>query len=192
MVRGRLWTLAAAGVLSMGAAAAWADQGTAAAATGPAPAPGEVSGKPVEPAPTTPAAEAAAAPAARRPLMGLLDKAGVAGPLDDAGINIFGHVEASTSYNMQGGGTNTGRVFDVDTEQLDLNQLDLTFERTVDVTQKKFDVGGRVEWIYGEDAGFIHSNGLFDYYAGPRSPETQFDLNQAYLTWIWRFRWAKA
>src|SRR5206468_3399907 len=55
------------------------------------------------------------------------------------------------------------------------------FERTVDPSKGKFDVGGRVEWIYGKDADFIHSNGLFDWYNGPESPEDQFDLTQAYV-----------
>jgi hypothetical protein len=125
------------------------------------------------------ASEEAAAP--RRPLMGALDRAGMADRLDDARINIFGHVEASSSYNVQGIKGNTGRVFDIDNEEVDLNQFDLTIERTVDVTQKKWDVGARMEWIYGEDAGLIHSNGLFDWYDGPRSPELQLDLNQAYV-----------
>ena len=34
-------------------------------------------------------------PPGRRPLMELLDRAGLARPLDDAGINIYGHVQGS-------------------------------------------------------------------------------------------------
>ena len=126
-------------------------------------------------APTT-----AEAPA-RRPLMEMLDRAGAAKGLDDLNINIFGHVESSFTYNVQGIHNNATRVFDVESEEFDLNQVDVTFERTVDPSKGKFDVGARVEWIYGKDADFIHSNGLFDWYNGPESPEDQFDLTQCYV-----------
>ena len=120
---------------------------------------------------------------ARKPLMGLLDRAGLANSLDAANINIFGFVEGSYTYNFNdpAGEINVGRVFDFENDKVLLNQLDLTVERTVDVTKGKWDLGGRMEWIYGADAGLIHSNGLFDWYDGSRSPENQFDLNQAYL-----------
>jgi hypothetical protein len=123
------------------------------------------------------------APEPRRPLMDLLDRAGAAGPLDDLGINIFGHAEASYTYNFDepDDDINAGRVFDFEHDELIFNQLNLTVERLVDPADKKFDIGGRVEFIYGADAGLIHSNGLFDWYDSPRDPENQWDLNQAYL-----------
>ena len=123
------------------------------------------------------------APPPRKPLMQLLEEAGLADDLDAVGINIFGHVEGSYTYNFDkpAGGINIGRVFDFEHDELRLNQLNLTVERAVDVTKKQWDVGFRTEWIYGADAGLIHSNGLFDWYDGPRDPQNQFDLNQAYV-----------
>ncbi|MEO6436904.1 MAG: porin [Tepidisphaeraceae bacterium] len=120
---------------------------------------------------------------ARRPLMRALDNAGIGETLDDTGINIFGHVEGSYTYNFNdpAGDINVGRVFDFEHDELTLNQIDLTIEKTVDVTHKKVEFGGRVEWLYGGDSGLIHSNGLFDEYDGVRDPENQFDLNQAYV-----------
>ena len=134
--------------------------------------------------------EAPAAVAAepdRRPIMQALNYAGIAQPLEKARINIFGHAEAGYTQNFDSpeSGLNFGRVFDFKSNQLMFNQLDLTVERTLDPT--KWDVGGRMEWIYGEDAGTIHSNGLFDWYELQRakgdshnSPTDQWDLNQLY------------
>jgi hypothetical protein len=139
------------------------------------------------PAPETPAETP------RLPLMWLFDKAGIAKPLDDAGINIYGYVEGSYQHDtsappdLPGGPTNfmNGRAFDVQSDSPNFNQLDLTVERTVDPTKGKFDIGFRVEQIYGEDAAFIHSNGLTIYAPDKiglaRRPKVQYDLNQAYL-----------
>ena len=145
-------------------------------------------------------APAPAAPAAppQKPLMWALDQMGIGKPLEDANINIYGYVEGSYEYNFNTppGPTypkaarhfNAGRVFDTQSDNLFLNQADLTFERTVDYTKDKWDVGARVEFIYGQDARFIHANGL-DFY-GPNDaadggeqvfPENQFDLAQAYV-----------
>ena len=130
----------------------------------------------------------ASEPAPRKPLMGLLDSAGLAKPLDSAGINVYGFIEGSYTTGTQDtvGHVIPGRVFDFKKDAAMLNQVDLTIERTVDL--KKFDIGGRVELVYGSDAGGIHSNGLFDYYSASRafgavknSPENQLDLVQAYL-----------
>jgi hypothetical protein len=131
------------------------------------------------------ASGAVADPAVERtpPIMTGLDKIGLAKPLKDANFNIFGHVEGSYTYNFNPppGDLNSGRVFDVDHNEVILNQLDLTIERTI-ADPKKFDLGGRMEWIYGGDARFIHSNGLFDHHLDDASPpDNQWDLNQLYL-----------
>lgn len=136
-------------------------------------------------------ADAATQPAPRKPLMALLESCGVAKALDSAGINIYGFVEGSYTYafNPPTADLIPGRVFDHKHNEPLLNQVDLTIERTVDVTQKKWDMGFRVEMLYGSDAGLVHSNGLFDYYhsmrafgAARNTPENQLDLNQAYVT----------
>jgi len=125
----------------------------------------------------------------RKPLMAVLDKAGAASSLDSAGINIGGFVEGSWTYNFDtpSNHTNVGRVFDFEDQDKTFNQADIFIEKTVDATKGKFDIGGRVEWIYGGDARLIHSNGLNFY--GPEYAATgidtdndeEFDLNQAYV-----------
>lgn len=136
---------------------------------------------------TAPSSEAAP----RKPLMDLLDKAGVADSLDAAGVNIGGLVEGSWTYNFDtpGSHTNFGRLFDVDDQDLTLNQIDLFVEKAVTATGDKFEWGGKIEVIWGGDARFIHSLGLFDHYGAYNvpsaddadSPDEQFDLNQAYV-----------
>ena len=122
---------------------------------------------------------------ARTPLMGLLDQAGIVGPLDEAKISLYGWVEGSYTHSFDGppGNFITGRVFDVEHEDPTLNQLVLVAERTVDdaLTKGQFDVGARVEWMWGGDARFIHSVGLFDHYGFGEGPDNQWDLTQAYF-----------
>lgn len=137
----------------------------------------------------------------RRPLMNLLDQVGFAQPLEDAGIQVYGHVEGSYTYNFDDPPSslsdyalpvgkfidNPGRVFDVEHDKVLLNQLTLNFERVVDVTKGQWDVGGRVELMYGADARFIHSNGMFDNYDNDDTvrvtggPQNHFDIPQAYV-----------
>jgi len=137
----------------------------------------------------------------RRPLMNLLDQVGFGKTLDDAGIQIYGHVEGSYTYNFDDPPSslsdyslpvgkfidNPGRVFDVEHDKVLLNQLDLNIERVVDVTKGEFDIGGRVELMYGADARFIHANGLLDNYEDDVTsrvtggPQNHFDIPQAYI-----------
>ena len=126
-----------------------------------------------------------ATPAARMPLMALLDHAGLAKGLDEAKINIGGGIAGSYTYSFSNppGDFITGRVFDVENDGILLNQIELFVERTVDdaITKKQFDIGGRMEWRFGGDSRFIHSNGLFDYQGFHEGPQNQFDLTQAYV-----------
>lgn len=118
-----------------------------------------------------------------QPLMSLLDRTGLGGRLEDANIRLFGHVEGSYTYNVDdpASGLNLGRVFDLKDNRPTLNQLDLNIERPVDLTSHHWDVGGRVEMLYGSDARFIHSNGLLDGGDFFHGPEYQFDLPQLYV-----------
>ena len=138
--------------------------------------------------PSTPAQRVPTPPAAvtatpRRPLMELLDQAGAAKTLDDWHLTIGGHVEVSWTYNFDDpdNDVNPGRVFDFEHNDFTMNQLSLFAERKVDVSKKTFDVGGKVEAIFGSDSGLIHANGLTDWYDGPRNPENQLDLTQLYV-----------
>lgn len=123
-----------------------------------------------------------APPTQRRPLMSLLERANLSGPLDDARVRIFGHVEAGYTFNPDDPvqDLNLGRIFDVEANQFVFNQADLNVERTVNLSGSEFDVGGRVEFLYGGDARFLHSNGMFDNQDFFDGPENQFDIPQLY------------
>jgi hypothetical protein len=119
----------------------------------------------------------------RKPLMYGLDKLGLASQLDEWGINVGGVVEASwtDNFNHPDNGLNQGHGFDIENYAVNFDQLDLFVERQVTTSSAKFDFGGRMEWIYGSDARFIHANGLFDHYGFHDGPVNQFDPVQAYL-----------
>ena len=121
-----------------------------------------------------------AAPPPSGLVMSALGMAGVAGPLNQAGINIYGYVEGGYTYDVTAQGTNDGPTFIgynsfKNTPVLD--KISLNIERTVDPTRKKFDVGFRAEGIYGADAALIHSNGMEDAQTG----RNQWDFLQAYV-----------
>src|SRR3954468_10470996 len=132
---------------------------------------------------TSPNPVQATTPAHRRPLMDLLDRAGLAKPLDEMGINIYGHVEAGYTWNFDDPDDelNPFRIFDFEHNEPILDQLDFTIEREGNYRKNKFDVGFKAEMMWGAHAGIIHSNGLFDGCDGIGKPENQWDLTQAYV-----------
>jgi hypothetical protein len=116
------------------------------------------------------------------PLMGALSAIpGVGGALAATGITIGGFVEGGYTYsfNPPPGKYITGNIFNIKQNRVVLDQADIAVTRTVDPTAGKFDIGAKIEFIYGWDAGAIHSNGLFSYLSRTQ-PENQFDLVQAY------------
>jgi len=135
------------------------------------------------PTPITSEAQAEAkAETPPRPLMSLLRRTSVGEALDEARINIFGHAEVSWTHNFSSDDPIiVGRTFDLENDDPTFNQLDLTIERTVVVSPDQWDIGGRVESIWGGDSRFIHAVGLFDYNGFDDGPDNQFDLNQAYI-----------
>ena len=102
--------------------------------------------------------------------MSLLDEAGLAKPLNDAGIKFYGYVEGGYFYDFSAPGSHgpTFIGFNSFKNAAVLDNISLNVERAVDPTRKQFDVGFRVEGIYGADAAFIHSNGLLDTQTGRR------------------------
>jgi hypothetical protein len=113
-------------------------------------------------------------------LMSTLSKAGLARPLDKAGINIYGYIEGGYFHDFSVPGTGHGPTFigfNSFKDAVTLDKISLNAERTVDPTKKQFDFGFHVEGIGGTDAAFIHSNGLLDSQTG----RYQGDLLQAYV-----------
>jgi len=113
-------------------------------------------------------------------LMGSLGKAGLADPLNKAGINVYGYCEGGYMYDFTSPGFDTGPTyigFNSFKKDIVLDKVSLNVERTVDPTKKQFDAGFHLEGIYGADAAFVHSNGLWD----TQSDRNQWDLLQAYL-----------
>ncbi|HEY7088608.1 MAG TPA: outer membrane beta-barrel protein [Tepidisphaeraceae bacterium] len=124
--------------------------------------------------------------------MNALDKMGMAKGLDDLGINIYGWVQGSWTYNFAdpAGDVNVGRFFDFEHDDHTLNQVVINIEKAVTISGDKFDWGGKMEWMWGGDARFIHANGVFDHYGFPLfpgspgtgdGPDEQFDPSQFYL-----------
>lgn len=116
---------------------------------------------------------------ARKPLMALLGD-GAKG-LEEAGISIGGRVQGSYTYSFSSppGNDITGRLFDFENQDPTLNQVGVYVDKQVKADV--FDVGGRMEWIYGADSRFIHSLGLFDHMGVDSGPDNQWDLNQLYV-----------
>ena len=126
----------------------------------------------------------------RRPLMAAVDRTGGASMMDEWGLDISGHVEAGYTFNFNesNGDTITGRAFDVQHDELLLNQAAVVVQRTLSPTddavvgyKDRFNVGFKVDFMYGYDARFIHSNGLFDHYNDDESRNEEWDLTQAYV-----------
>ena len=135
--------------------------------------------------------DAAEAETPRKPLMALLHAAGIGEGLEEAKIQIFGHVQGSYTYSFDNPEDNFvfGRTFDFEHDDPTLNQVDLTVERAVAVTPDEWDIGFRMEWVYGGDSRAMHSLGLFDHYGffnvpvadDADSPDNQIDLHQLYI-----------
>lgn len=114
-------------------------------------------------------------------LMNSFDKIGVAQPLKKAGLNIYGYAEGGWFYDATSPQKGAGPTFigyNNFKSDITLDKVSLNIERTVDPTKKQFDLGGRMEGIFGADAAFIHSNGMWD----TQDPShNQWDLLQAYV-----------
>ena len=110
--------------------------------------------------------------------MNLLDQAGLGKPLRDLGLNLYGYVEGGYFYDFSAPHHEDGPTFmgyNKFKNSFILDNISLNLERAVDPTKKQFDVGFRVEGLYGADAAFIHSNGILDDQTG----RNQWDLLQA-------------
>ena len=120
-----------------------------------------------------------------------LDQIGIGKALESWNVSINGYVEAGYFYDFTVPHSNAPArhtplnliLFPGDYQNsVMLNQLDLQISKTVDTT--KFDIGFMVECFYGRDAAYTHSDGILDngLKNGNTSPDNDFDLPQAYLT----------
>ncbi len=120
-----------------------------------------------------------------------LNDARVGHYLTDMNIKVGGYAQASwtMSFSNPPGDIITGRGLDFENQDLTLNGVGLFVERGVDASQKKFEVGFRVDVLYGGDARFTHSNGILDnkgfVFNATRDqdtgPDEQLDLTQAFI-----------
>lgn len=128
---------------------------------------------------TPPAATPPPACCEPAPLMSVLSKVGLSEPLNKLGINIYGYAEGGWFYDATSPHKGSGPTFigyNNFKSDVTLDKVSLNIERTVDMAKKQFDIGFRMEGIYGADAAFIHSNGMWDTQTG----HDQWDLLQAY------------
>ena len=114
-------------------------------------------------------------------LMGVADRIGVSGPLNDFGLKIGGYAEAGYSYNFRDVRVNQGHVFDFENQDPTLNQVVVYIDKGIDFKKHEFQIGGHVEMMYGADARLIHANGIMDSPALGTGPNNQFDPTQFYL-----------
>ena len=75
-------------------------------------------------------------------------------------------------------GVNFGELFNDRANQPQLNQLMLTINKPTDPNATGFDWGFKLQAMYGSDARYTHSLGVFDMNPGP-SYENQFDIVEA-------------
>jgi hypothetical protein len=101
-------------------------------------------------------------------------------PLESLGLRTWGFMETGFTGRLTGGQDPLPmRVFEARRpNNLRFNQLRLTLDRPYE-TAKPFDIGGRIDGMFGGDALLTHSPGLFDK-AGHGNGDAWADLVQAY------------
>ena len=83
---------------------------------------------------------------------------------DDLHLKFGGWVAQSYTFNFDSPSDrmNAGRVFDDRSNDYRFNQLLVYLERPLSSDPTEFDIGGRIELMYGSDARFIHQRNLAD------------------------------
>jgi hypothetical protein len=101
-------------------------------------------------------------------------------PTPEPRFKISGWIESGVTFNPDSpqDNQNFGRLFDDRANEPLLNQAMINFERALVPQPGEFDWGFRLQFMYGSDARFIHSLGLFDRTA---HEILQPDLVEAYL-----------
>jgi hypothetical protein len=85
-------------------------------------------------------------------------------PTPEPRFKISGWVESGVTFNPDSplSNQNFGRLFDDRANEPLLNQVVINFERALVPQPGQFDWGFKLQFMYGSDARFIHSLGLFD------------------------------
>ena len=96
-------------------------------------------------------------------------------------FKISGWIDSGITFNPASpqDNQNFGRFFDDRVNEPLLNQLVINFERALASQPGEFDWGFKLQFMYGSDARYIHSLGLFDDTAS--TSILQPDLVEAYL-----------
>jgi Putative beta-barrel porin-2, OmpL-like. bbp2 len=104
-----------------------------------------------------------------------------ASPTPAPRFKISGWIDSGITFNPSSprDNQNFGRFFDDRTNEPMLNQLVINFERALAPQPGEFDWGFKLQFMYGSDARFIHSLGLFSDTAA--TSILQPDLVEAYL-----------
>jgi hypothetical protein len=123
-----------------------------------------------EPAPT--AAPAAAAPPAAP---GSWESTITIGAQIEGGISGY-PASSKNSDNPNANGLNFGQLFTDRSNSFLLNQLLMTVQRPLDPKATDYDVGFKLQGMYGTDARYTHYMGVFDYVTSQRM---QFDIVEA-------------
>ncbi len=102
-------------------------------------------------------------------------------PTPESRFKISGWIDSGITFNPDSpqDNQNFGRIFDDRANEPLLNQVVINFERALAPKLDEFDWGFRLQFMYGSDARFIHSLGLFDDTAA--TSILQPDLVEAYL-----------
>ncbi len=102
-------------------------------------------------------------------------------PTPESRFKISGWIESGIAFNPDSpqDNQNFGRLFDDRANEPLLNQVVINFERALAPQPGEFDWGFKLQFMYGSDARFIHSLGLFDDTAA--TSILQPDLVEAYL-----------
>jgi hypothetical protein len=104
-----------------------------------------------------------------------------ASPTPAPRLTISGWIDSGITFNPDSphDNQNFGRFFDDRANEPMLNQVVISFERALAPQPGEFDWGFKLQFMYGSDARFIHSLGLFDHTAA--TSIVQPDLVEAYL-----------
>src|SRR6266852_3917513 len=102
-------------------------------------------------------------------------------PTPEPRFKISGWIDSGVTFNPDSprDNQNFGRLFDDRANEPLLNQVVINFERTLVPEPGEFDWGFKLQFMYGSDARFIHSLGLFSDTAA--TSIVQPDLVEAYL-----------